>query len=213
MRSRKLQNIAQGIAGSFVSRNNDVDGYWAMGMLRALADRQGVDRLTIRFDASAEPDNLTIAAITFRYAMILARLLEKSGHAQDWVSDARIQVEFERGDRASDPSMEVPTVCEVHLEDRRGYAALIRRTTSCRHHDPRREYRRIRKRMFLGELRRVDQMGRSLGKGSRFRITHLAAGVSVLGESNPRLSSAEVEAEKARLLMRLLSKVRAGSVN
>ena len=36
-RSARLTNIANGLCGSFVSRNNDVEGYWAIGKLRLLA--------------------------------------------------------------------------------------------------------------------------------------------------------------------------------
>jgi hypothetical protein len=40
-RGARLTNIARGLCGSFVSRNNDLDGYWSIGKLRSLADRYG----------------------------------------------------------------------------------------------------------------------------------------------------------------------------
>lgn len=36
-RSARLTNIASGLCGAFISRNNDVGGYWAIGILRLLA--------------------------------------------------------------------------------------------------------------------------------------------------------------------------------
>ena len=32
--SKKLKNMAYGIAESFISRNNDIDGYWALGVIK-----------------------------------------------------------------------------------------------------------------------------------------------------------------------------------
>jgi len=30
--ARELRNLAHGLAGTFISRNNDVSGYWGIGM-------------------------------------------------------------------------------------------------------------------------------------------------------------------------------------
>jgi hypothetical protein len=40
---KNLKGIAGGILGSFLSRNNDLDGYWGMGILRLLAQEHGVE--------------------------------------------------------------------------------------------------------------------------------------------------------------------------
>jgi len=39
-RRKELLGIAAGVAQSFISRNNDVDGYWAMGILYTAVVRQ-----------------------------------------------------------------------------------------------------------------------------------------------------------------------------
>ena len=52
----KLRGVAHAVLGSFISRNNDIDGYWALGLLRSFADTAGVAEL--RFDlvtGTAEP--------------------------------------------------------------------------------------------------------------------------------------------------------------
>lgn len=46
-RRGELKDVALGVLGSFVSRNNDVDGYWCLGLLRALADAQRVSTAAV----------------------------------------------------------------------------------------------------------------------------------------------------------------------
>jgi hypothetical protein len=46
-RGKLLDDVAAAILGSFVSRNNDVDGYWALGLLRSLADATGVSEFRL----------------------------------------------------------------------------------------------------------------------------------------------------------------------
>ncbi len=46
-RRRELKNIASGLSSSFVSRNNDYDGYWELARLYDFANSEGVSEIKI----------------------------------------------------------------------------------------------------------------------------------------------------------------------
>jgi len=93
-RRKQLKNLACGIAGRFASRNNDIDGYGALGLLYAEADSAATN--TRRLDLVSPA-----ATPSFRYS---ARLLSRFGqYVQDqlvklglvgYVSAATITIEF-----------------------------------------------------------------------------------------------------------------------
>ena len=51
---RAQRGIAHGIARSFVSRNNDYRGYWALGMLRSYAEEHRLDEVVIQLKPARE---------------------------------------------------------------------------------------------------------------------------------------------------------------
>lgn len=147
MRSSILRNIAAGLAGSFVSRNNDSDGYWAVGKLRSLAARLGVDELQIPIRPTADSGSPLLLEIARRYAVHLARLVGGAGCAVDSVAEAQVVIRFAVAWPAGVPHQGTwgdPVACEVHLIDRMGKQASARRVTFCWPHDPTREYRSAR---------------------------------------------------------------------
>jgi hypothetical protein len=46
-RRKQIKNLACGIACRFVSRNNDIDGYWALGILYSAAEDAGTHLLRL----------------------------------------------------------------------------------------------------------------------------------------------------------------------
>ena len=46
-RRRELKGVAYGMAGKFVSRNTDLDGYWAIGVMYRSANDNGTDRFVL----------------------------------------------------------------------------------------------------------------------------------------------------------------------
>jgi hypothetical protein len=146
-RRGKLEDVAAGILGSFVSRNNDVGGYWGLGLLRSLADRQRTS--TLRLDLlgqGVEPSDRLIAAIAAKYREALQRQLARRGIAKDVVTEAEIQIDFnaEASIFSSLPTYGEPTRCSIRLLDDRGREYRRSLRTACSPHDPRRESRRRR---------------------------------------------------------------------
>ncbi|MCF6312382.1 MAG: hypothetical protein L3J39_08015 [Verrucomicrobiales bacterium] len=52
-RRRELKSIASGIAGYCVSRNNDIDGYWAIGVIYNIAIARGSYLVPINISSNA----------------------------------------------------------------------------------------------------------------------------------------------------------------
>lgn len=94
VRRKQLQNLACGIAGRFSSRNNDLDGYWALGLLYAAADVAGTRTVSLDLVSKvAVPPFYHSTKLLSTYAQYMDEQLEKlnlTGH----VFAARIDVEF-----------------------------------------------------------------------------------------------------------------------
>jgi hypothetical protein len=92
---KRLTNIANGLCGSFISRNNDLDGYWAIGKLRSLADQHG--QTTVVLDlltSSTQPSSAQCSDVFERYCRLLATLAECSRIPFADITVARIALDF-----------------------------------------------------------------------------------------------------------------------
>jgi len=92
---KRLTNIANGLCGSFISRNNDLNGYWAIGKLRSLADQHR--QTTVVLDlltSSAQPSSAQCSDVFERYCRLLATLAERSRIPFADITVARIVLDF-----------------------------------------------------------------------------------------------------------------------
>jgi len=144
-RRGELKDVASGLLGSFVSRNNDVGGYWGLGLLRSLADRDRIN--VLRFDlkaASAEPPDPIAASIAQNYHDMLARQLARRRIPSGLVLKAEITVQFgiDESLLASAPTYGERVSCAVLLLDGRAREHRQSILTACAPHNPARERRR-----------------------------------------------------------------------
>jgi hypothetical protein len=143
----ELLDIASAVAGSFVSRNNDVDGYWALGLLRSYADRHGLRSL--RFDIlqqDPESTNDVPALVGDAYRQVLVRQLAIRKIGRELVAKAEIFLTFgaDAPDTSSASTYGAPFSCTVRLTDQRGREFERVRAGCCALHDPSRELRSVR---------------------------------------------------------------------
>ncbi|MDB5337797.1 MAG: hypothetical protein JWN70_3416 [Planctomycetaceae bacterium] len=147
-RRQQLKNLAYGIACRFASRNNDIDGYWALGLLYSAADAAATH--TVRFDLVSET-----AAPSFKYS---TKVLTQFGqYLQDrlakldlegYVFAATIDIEFNIEPQPNHAMCRTtwgdPFRCCVTLTDDLGrdYTGTIRGW--CGKHDTTRERRSTR---------------------------------------------------------------------
>lgn len=93
-RRKELKNIAFGIAGRFASRNNDIDGYWALGVLYSVASAAGTDAVHLDLvSETAEPSFQHAARLFSQFRQYLQGRLE-SVDLEGYVVTATIDIEF-----------------------------------------------------------------------------------------------------------------------
>ncbi|WP_435595165.1 hypothetical protein [Tsukamurella tyrosinosolvens] len=118
---------------SFGSRNNDIAGWWGIGLLCRTAGPSGID-IDLRDDAHGDQ-------LARRYGMQLIRQLRARRLPGEWIVSAWLHLRF-----VSDPVVAGTwryTVI-VDIVDDRGRAWSARDEGRCWAHDPARESRSVR---------------------------------------------------------------------
>ena len=130
----ELRGIVHDALAAFISRNNDLNGYWALGQLRNWIEGEGAGTLDIPLVgegiAEIKPE---ISLISQRFAVTLQVLMKSQNLPSEWVQDAHFTVELAAFDRL---------ICSLHVVADLGRSFEFSRILLVRRHDPRRELRR-----------------------------------------------------------------------
>lgn len=95
LRGAHLTNVASGLCGSFASRNNDLDGYWAIGKLHSLAERNGQTTVLLDLlELSTQPSASEFAPVLAHYRGLLAKLTDLSHVPLEEITSAHITLDF-----------------------------------------------------------------------------------------------------------------------
>lgn len=140
---RELKSVAHALAGSFISRYNDLDGYWGLGVLCAASREVGIDFAARRMDPPLDCG----PALIGRYSGFLEDQYRLRGIRPGWVQGVRLAVRFgvpiaasERPFGARGEGVEVA----VAITDDLGRTYTARHASCCEPHDPARERRSAR---------------------------------------------------------------------
>jgi hypothetical protein len=96
-RRGKLRGIAANLLGSFVSRNNDVNGYWAIGKLYSLAGRHRVQTVTVDIlapEMALDSTEVNFVPMLDKYSSMLAAHLARTGIATATLTKAAFELSF-----------------------------------------------------------------------------------------------------------------------
>jgi hypothetical protein len=128
-RYRYIKGIAYSLLSNFVSRNNDLDGYWAIGKFYQMALERGI--LEIDFDLlSSDATDLT----TRYYHLKLLGYLDRWQLPHSLVAKANIKLLFEGEIEERSPQQNF--TCYVIIEDDRGIEYRAVRKGYSRPHNP-----------------------------------------------------------------------------
>jgi hypothetical protein len=142
-RRKELRGGAFGLLGSFVSRNNDVGGYWALGKLYEHAMKANARDVSIDLSAmTITPPNTEFREMVNTFRQRLVRQLLARKLPAEWVGGAVIRVAFSRT-KSLDKAGDVFD-CTVALTDDKGRTHDARTSGACWLHDPMRESRSTR---------------------------------------------------------------------
>lgn len=147
-RRTEHQNLANALLGTFVSRNNDVDGYWAIGRLRSDAERlnSSVIELDVLNGTSAPDTSDGRLVAAFYREWIKPRIAKLREPAA--VAGVIVRLHF-----APEPPLRLsrevsrygaPYTCEVLVMSSAGATRVDRHTGRCAPHDPSHEHRSTR---------------------------------------------------------------------
>jgi hypothetical protein len=143
---RNFRGIVYGVLHAFISRNNDVNGFWAMGKLCNLmaANQWKPVRINLR-SGEMNPASGEFNIMIRRYADLLFEHMEiaklpdtylKSAHIE--LSQSSLQPFFGRGD------LSCKIHCLLRLTDDRDRTYICEGVVSCRKHNPEMESRSTR---------------------------------------------------------------------
>ena len=144
---RNLRDVAAGMLGAFVSRNNDIDGYWALGMLCAdHRDGGGATHLMLH-ERRALPATPSAGLTTEKFADRLGVMLAHHGFVPADLAAATITVEFDIAAQIPAghwPLSGKPFRCTVVLTDRPGRTFIASDIGRCAQHNAAAERRSTR---------------------------------------------------------------------
>lgn len=139
----KLKGIAAGLLGTFISRNNDLNGYWALGVLYQEANENNSNELTIDlFAQTSSPPINCINEVCNRYQAFIYDQMARQGLETERLKQAHIEIEF----NASQASYDDGELCQVRivLTDDRGKQYFVKDKTYCWQHCPSKETQSLR---------------------------------------------------------------------
>jgi hypothetical protein len=135
---RRLRHVAGGLNDSFIHRNNDVGGQWALGLLYLEAPADLRVRLDL-LEHTALPRTRIAEHVARSYGAFLLRAAIKKGIRLDELAIATIELRFNVSDAQlpAAPGIFVgdPFVCTVTLVLHDGRMASAKRPGRCRRHE------------------------------------------------------------------------------
>jgi hypothetical protein len=144
-RRAELKCVADGVLGSFVSRNNDCSGYWAMGLLyrRALEASSNEVSFTL-VGAGDEGHELALdTALRTKYGAMLTKLMSGRSLPASWIKSANITIQFEYAAKIGRvlARLERPYLAQFSVTTELGKNLIVERIGACWPHEAGREYR------------------------------------------------------------------------
>ena len=149
-RRKQLKGIAHGLLGTFISRYNDIDGYWGLGVLRRCASNNNLSKIII--DLLVQSRDFAIdSPVSFTertYRSWLFNTLEKVGLDSGVLERAEIHLVF--GTFSEFPKVVrdtrgEPYQCRVLLKFKDGPLYSASKLGVCAVHDPAKDRRSTRK--------------------------------------------------------------------
>ncbi|MGB0843661.1 MAG: hypothetical protein ACPGVN_02845 [Alphaproteobacteria bacterium] len=149
-RRRQIKNIADGIQTTFISRNNDICGYWAIGKLCKFASELNTKVIEIDFNESNElSSNQLLTKLVEKYCDVISRMCLNQKIPVAWLRSVKVEIAFE-AEQITDPriffrgSYGKPFIVTVSILDDFGRLHKSVGRGLCAPHDPNRELRSTR---------------------------------------------------------------------
>jgi len=148
-RRKELKGIANGLLSSFLSRNNDVDGYWAIGVFYQCAAKYGNNTFELDLlSGESKPYFQYSKRASEPYRKYLFDQMKKKGFEEFQAVKVLIKFEFDKSSGKRNIERKLtwgePFVCEISLTDDLDRTWLIQQHSWCGQHNPNKETRSTR---------------------------------------------------------------------
>jgi hypothetical protein len=141
-RRREINGVVSGLLGSFVSRNNDVGGYWAIGKLYAQARTINIDLIAIDLMSSRmSPVLPEFDLMTNTFAESLSDRLIRRRIPREALASAKLILAFDGAVLFNWFMLGKPYRCNLELVDDLGRVYAATHLGSVRPHNALREAR------------------------------------------------------------------------
>lgn len=146
----ELQGIANALNESFISRNNDFAGYWAIGQLKSFSINNTLSSIIFSLTAPATNTIFNLQNyIVLHYSKKLAYLLKKQQIPDCWVHKISITIDFSvnaKHEQLRDyPTSGEPFQCCCKITDDTGRVYTSIRYGRCQPHSRVNELKSFRK--------------------------------------------------------------------
>jgi hypothetical protein len=142
-RRREFRGIAFDLLGAFMSRNNDVGGYWAVGKLYELA--RAYKACEVRVDlvrSLVTPPGPEFNDMVRRFRQWISDRITARRMQSEWLRDAFVTVRFGAKKIAASPANAFE--CTVTITDDLGRTHSAQGNGACWAHDPSKESKSLR---------------------------------------------------------------------
>lgn len=148
-RRRELYGIARGLLDSFNSRNNDVGGYWGIGVLNLIAQRSNLESMILDLLAEKVMLDSVQTTIVQKYKQMFLSRLQSRGIPSTWVQSALISISFNQPYSNPYQFMQsglggAPYLCTFEIKDELGVKRTAIFGGYCWPHNPRKESKSCR---------------------------------------------------------------------
>lgn len=144
-KKRLLKNIAYGILSSFLSRNNDVNGYWGIGKLYSIMVIS--KSLKIEIDLikrTISPANNELNVLVSNYSDYLINELRIQNINRNYLSEAKIEIVAYPNNPCLPLGRIAPNKmnCRITIIDNLNKNYIVEKNVWCREHNPKLESKR-----------------------------------------------------------------------
>lgn len=136
VRRLQFKGICHDVLDTFASRNNDIGGYWALGLYRAFLESTEAQQLLLGLKAgTTSPEDLKFNASAIYYRDEISRMMDANGMPRNWFADGVVRFSIIGAETVR---------CEIEIVSDLGRIYRDSTIVTVRPHDPKREGRSSR---------------------------------------------------------------------
>jgi hypothetical protein len=165
-RRRELNAVADGVLSSFISRNNDVYGYWGIGKLFSFMLKSNSNKLKIDLlKQTINPEEIEFDLMIEYFANIMWTIIKNCKIDPTYVRNAYINIDVNFEDNSKNIISKLimnELGCSCTIEDDLGKKHQIEKKIKCSEHSPKferkscREYKNLKSNLHsLSMLHRI----------------------------------------------------------